>query len=304
METLRAGSRGPDVELCQAALNYHIGKGTKIKVDGQFGTETQTRVMAFQRFHGLVQDGVIGQKTRAKLFQTVTFLFSGAIMKRPSEHEIRRASVSTSRFSNIPIGPFSQPIDWSKLNWRQVPLWPDPPKPANPWPSLTLTFPPFPRLPGLPPPPPPRLVLNTPIPPGGTAQLPPPVFDPLHTPSADIFMLRASVLSREKNLKVSGAVEPMLDDDGTTYKFSGNATAEVDVLDFSAIKASAYARIEAEAGLSPASGKVTGSSGLKFTFLRGKLELSTDVKFLTIDSEKSQIKAGVSAFGVKATVLF
>lgn len=306
MDTLRTGSRGPDVELAQAALNYHVGGGKKIKVDGQFGSGTATRVIGFQQFHGLFVDGVIGEQTRKKLFQVKTFLFSGAILARPSDQAIRSAQNQPPRFPNMPINPFQTPrIDWSKLNWRQVPLWPTPPIPSTPWPQLTLTLPPFPQAPGLPgPPPPPRLVLNTPVPPGGTVSMPPPVFSPFNTPSAKIFMIKASVLSRDKNLKVVGELEPMLDDDGRTFKFSGLAKAEIDILDFGAIKAAAYAKIEAEAGIAPPTGKVTGSSGLKFTFLKGVVELATEVKVLKIDSEKGEIKAGVNALMMKATVLF
>ena len=189
--------------------------------------------------------------------------------------------------------------------WPNVKLWPDPPVPANPWPQLTLTLPPFPQMPGLPPPPPPpRLVLNTSVVPGSTIQMPPPVFSPFNTPSADIFMLKFSVLSREKNLRVSGSLEPMLDDDGHTFKFQGTAKAEVDVVSSADLKASAYTKIEAEGGPAALGGKVTGTSGLKFTFLRGKLELATEFKWLVLDSEKNLIIVGPSAFGGKVTVFF
>jgi len=294
------------VELAQAALNYHIGSGKKITVDGKFGWETFNRVVNFQRFHGIVDDGVIGEQTRKKLFQVKSFLFSGGILKQPTVQAVRSAREQTSRFADMPMNPFPTPqIDWSKLNWRAVPLFPAPPSPSKPWPQLTLNLPPFPQASGLPgPPAPPRLVLNTQVPPGGSVSLPPPAFTPFNTPSAQIFMLKWSVLARDKNLKLSGEVEPMIDDDGQTYKLNGVARAEVDILDFGAIKASAYAKIEAEAGVAPPSGKVTGSSGLKFKFFKGALELSTDLKVLKIDSEKGEIKAGPSTFMLKAAVFF
>lgn len=306
METLRAGSRGEDVELCQAALNYHIGKGKKIQVDGRFGNETQTRVIAFQNFHGLVPDGVIGHNTQAKLFQAITFLGSAAIMKRPSA-DVRQSVAPSPGFSGLPVGPFPKPFDFSDLKmWPDVKLWPEPPVPANPWPQLILTLPPFPQMPGLPPPPPPpRLVVNTSIVPGSTIFLPPPAITPFDTPSADIFLFKFSVLSREKNLKVDGKVEPMLDDDGHTYKFQGTARAEIDVISSADLKASVYTKIEAEAGVPPPTGgKVTGSSGLKFKFFKGKLELATEFKWLTIDSDKNQITAGPSALKGTLTVFF
>lgn len=61
METLRLGSRGPDVELLQTALNragYIIGTA-----DGVFGALTQNAVMEFQRSQRLSADGVVGPMT-------------------------------------------------------------------------------------------------------------------------------------------------------------------------------------------------------------------------------------------------
>lgn len=61
METLRTGSRGPNVKLIQSLLNrigYAVGA-----IDGIFGTQTQRAVMAFQRDNGLVPDGIVGPST-------------------------------------------------------------------------------------------------------------------------------------------------------------------------------------------------------------------------------------------------
>ena len=61
METLRLGSRGPDVELLQTALKraeYFNGI-----IDGVFGAITQRAVINFQSYYGLTVDGVVGSAT-------------------------------------------------------------------------------------------------------------------------------------------------------------------------------------------------------------------------------------------------
>lgn len=61
METLRLGSRGPDVKLVQSLLSrigYNPGA-----VDGIYGQQTAAAVTAFQRDNGLTADGIIGNTT-------------------------------------------------------------------------------------------------------------------------------------------------------------------------------------------------------------------------------------------------
>lgn len=61
MEILALGSTGPNVKLIQSLLNkigYNAGP-----VDGDFGTQTQQAVIAFQRNNGLVPDGIVGPST-------------------------------------------------------------------------------------------------------------------------------------------------------------------------------------------------------------------------------------------------
>ena len=56
---LRFGSRGDDVKELQKLL--------KINADGIFGRQTEGAVKNFQKENGLVADGIVGQKTIAKL---------------------------------------------------------------------------------------------------------------------------------------------------------------------------------------------------------------------------------------------
>jgi murein L,D-transpeptidase YcbB/YkuD len=54
------------VEDTQTALNRH-GAQPQLVVDGICGRNTRAAIVAFQRAHGLVPDGVVGPMTRAVL---------------------------------------------------------------------------------------------------------------------------------------------------------------------------------------------------------------------------------------------
>ena len=61
--TIRRGDRGTDVAYCQAILaelGYNLGSAG---VDGDFGRKTEEAVIAFQKAHGLIADGVVGPMT-------------------------------------------------------------------------------------------------------------------------------------------------------------------------------------------------------------------------------------------------
>lgn len=65
MKTLSTGSRGPQVQLLQLALQragYSPGA-----TDGVFGGQTRAAVTAFQRANGLTPDGVAGARTHTAL---------------------------------------------------------------------------------------------------------------------------------------------------------------------------------------------------------------------------------------------
>ena len=58
---------GGDVEAMQSdliALNYSCGRWG---ADGEFGRATESALMAFQKDHGLAEDGIAGPKTYAAL---------------------------------------------------------------------------------------------------------------------------------------------------------------------------------------------------------------------------------------------
>lgn len=62
--TIRKGSRGSDVILCQDSLTK---KGYPCTADGIFGSGTEATVKEFQGANGLVSDGIVGNGTWGKL---------------------------------------------------------------------------------------------------------------------------------------------------------------------------------------------------------------------------------------------
>ena len=63
--TLRNGSRGPAVMELQRFLNAKLNLG--LTVDGKLGPKTITVIKKWQRGNGLVADGLVGAKTKARM---------------------------------------------------------------------------------------------------------------------------------------------------------------------------------------------------------------------------------------------
>jgi hypothetical protein len=66
---IKQGTKGADVRAIQDVLNFHIRRLTPLKVDGDFGPLTHTRVVEFQKSNQLKADGIIGPITMGKLFE-------------------------------------------------------------------------------------------------------------------------------------------------------------------------------------------------------------------------------------------
>lgn len=60
MKTLRKGDRGDEVKELQTALS---AAGCIVEIDGIFGDETYAAVIAFQGYHNLSVDGIVGAET-------------------------------------------------------------------------------------------------------------------------------------------------------------------------------------------------------------------------------------------------
>lgn len=68
--TLKKGSKGAEVEALQKLLNKY---GYTLKADGDFGANTDKQVKAFQKANGLTVDGIVGEKTLAKLKSDLSY---------------------------------------------------------------------------------------------------------------------------------------------------------------------------------------------------------------------------------------
>ncbi len=65
--TIQYGSSGSEVKKLQEELNKY---GYDLDVDGQFGSLTQSAVKDYQKKNNLVVDGIVGNKTWGKLFES------------------------------------------------------------------------------------------------------------------------------------------------------------------------------------------------------------------------------------------
>ena len=65
----RLGDQGPEVRAIQHLLRF---KGQDLDVDGNFGPQTRTAVVAFQNQSGLDADGIVGPLTWSALIQGAT----------------------------------------------------------------------------------------------------------------------------------------------------------------------------------------------------------------------------------------
>lgn len=79
---IRLGSKGADVRAVQDVLNFHIRRLTPLVVDGDFGSQTQSRVIEFQRVNHLQVDGIVGPETLRKLFEEELLPVSLALVPR------------------------------------------------------------------------------------------------------------------------------------------------------------------------------------------------------------------------------
>ena len=64
MKTLKKGCKGDEVKTLQKLLNK---EGYNLVVDSDFGQKTHDALVAWQKAHGLVADGIVGPKTWAAL---------------------------------------------------------------------------------------------------------------------------------------------------------------------------------------------------------------------------------------------
>lgn len=108
---LREGSTGSAVLAAQAQLAYLGYNLGSYGADGRFGRRTTAAVHAFQRDHGLAEDGIIGRNTRAALAAAV--------------EEGRRDVPSSAEYykDHAPEGEDAQvlePGQWTLIRWDSI----------------------------------------------------------------------------------------------------------------------------------------------------------------------------------------
>ncbi|MEZ4360251.1 MAG: peptidoglycan-binding protein [Kofleriaceae bacterium] len=91
--TLAVGDAGDLVVAAQYLLQ---ARGRTVTADGDFGTSTQSAVVAFQRASGLATDGVIGAATWEKLISDVRSGSSGPSVRAAQRLLITRIAASIS----------------------------------------------------------------------------------------------------------------------------------------------------------------------------------------------------------------
>jgi hypothetical protein len=130
--TQSIGNRGADVRAIQGLLRAH---GIAGEVDGVFGSPTRDAVATFQAARGLTADGVVRDKTWARLIMTLRPGSSGEAVKvvQRQLNEKRRAHLTVDGYygratrnavmtfqRHIGMTPHGNvgPVTWRKLLWH------------------------------------------------------------------------------------------------------------------------------------------------------------------------------------------
>jgi peptidoglycan hydrolase-like protein with peptidoglycan-binding domain len=76
LPTLSRGSKGQSVHNLQDLLNQadrkaSFGNPPPLAVDGDFGPQTEKAVKSYQRYYGLLVDGIVGPQTWSSLHAVV-----------------------------------------------------------------------------------------------------------------------------------------------------------------------------------------------------------------------------------------
>jgi len=119
MKILKYGSRGPDVQLLQLALN-RAGFG-ELATDGIFGIKTKNALMRFQAENGLSSDGIAGPVTHRALLPWYTGFFSHRVRRGDTLFSLSRLYGTTTEAIEI-ANPKVNPLNLTIGSVITVPL--------------------------------------------------------------------------------------------------------------------------------------------------------------------------------------
>ncbi len=111
MKIMKFGSRGPNVQFLQLALN-RAGFGPVV-TDGIFGAKTREAVRDFQSAHFLTPDGIVGPRTTRALMPWYTGFVTHTLKKGDSLYSLSRqyhSSIRAVEAANPGLDPFNLQI--------------------------------------------------------------------------------------------------------------------------------------------------------------------------------------------------
>lgn len=111
MKIMKFGSRGPNVQFLQLALN-RAGFGPVV-TDGIFGAKTREAVRDFQSAHFLTPDGIVGPRTTRALMPWYTGFVTHTLKKGDSLYSLSRqyhSSICAVEAANPGLDPFNLQI--------------------------------------------------------------------------------------------------------------------------------------------------------------------------------------------------
>lgn len=107
---LKKGENGSDIKLIQEVINkfgYRDSHGNSIASDGDFGQKTKEAVQAFQRAHGLEDDGIIGARTMEALKRAE----QSPLLSSPNHPDHRLYQQALAGIEKLPPNSFQSDLE-------------------------------------------------------------------------------------------------------------------------------------------------------------------------------------------------
>jgi len=105
METIRKGSRSPQVKLAQRLVNLRMPRNPKLTEDSIFGPKTDAAIKRFQASKRLVVDGIVGRNTWRSLGVTVDISHHIILYGQPTNMTCWSAAATMLLGTNMSVGP-------------------------------------------------------------------------------------------------------------------------------------------------------------------------------------------------------